>query len=172
MRTLLLDSSFFPVRVISWQKAMILLFTGRAEVVTEYDNQQIRSVNNCYNLPKVLRLFVKHQASKRVHFTRHNVFWRDKFQCQYCLSKLPAQKLTLDHVIPASRGGQTSWENIVSSCASCNTKKGAKTPDEARMKLHKIPMEPDWSPQLILKLKENDPEEWMQWVGIARKAFA
>lgn len=170
MRTLLLDSSFFPVQVIDWQKAMILLFTGRAEVVTEYDNKKIQAVNCSYNLPKVLRLFVKHRASKRVQFSRHNIFWRDGYQCQYCLEKLPAQKLTLDHVMPVSRGGPTNWINIVSCCSECNTKKGAKTPHEAKMKLHKVPIEPKWSPRLVIKLKENDPEEWLSWVGI--KNFA
>ena len=100
MRTLLLDCNYFPVKIISWQKAMILFLTERAEVVDAYEDKVIRSVSSSFKLPKVLRLFQTHKLSQNVKFTRMNVFFRDFFQCQYCSVKLPASELTFDHIIP------------------------------------------------------------------------
>lgn len=163
MRTLVLDSTYFPVRIVSWQKAMILLFTGRAEMVTHYKERKISGVTENFTLPKILRLYSRHKSDKKVRFSRHNVFWRDSFVCQYCYLKHPASQLTIDHVLPQSRGGKTSWENVVSACSPCNTKKGNKLPHEANMKLIKKPVQPKWSPQICLRLKRDDPEEWSQW---------
>ncbi len=143
---------------------MILLLTGRAELVDEYENQKIRSVNESFSLPRILRLYSRHRSSKDVRFTRQNVFWRDQFQCQYCAEQLPGTKLTFDHVLPSSRGGGTNWENIVSCCHDCNTRKGNKTPKEAGMKLVKKPARPRWTPELCLRLKDNDPEQWFTWM--------
>lgn len=169
MRTLLLDSTFFPVRVVNWQKAMVLLLTGRAELVEEYEDKTIKSVTQSYNLPRILRLFNRHKSSKNVRFTRQNVFWRDNHRCQYCGGRFSSSDLTFDHVIPSSRGGPTTWENIVSACHPCNTKKGSKTPKEAGIKLLKTPKEPSWTPQLCLRLKEDDPDEWLQWLPKSAK---
>jgi 5-methylcytosine-specific restriction endonuclease McrA len=164
MRTLVLDSTYFPVKIVGWQKAMILLITGRAEIVTEYEDSIIRSVSQSFQLPKILRLNNKHKAQKKVKFTRMNVFWRDAFKCQYCLIQLPANNLTFDHVVPSSKGGGTTWENVVTCCPGCNTKKGDKSLQQAGMKLYKKPIQPDWSPQLCLRLKVDDPVEWYDWL--------
>lgn len=163
MRTLLLDSTFFPVRVVGWQKAMILLLSGRAEVVDEYSEIPIRSISQSFNLPKVLRLFNRHKSEKKVRFTRQNVFWRDAWTCQYCAVRFPAKELTFDHVIPRAKNGETSWENVVTACRACNIKKAAKTLQEANMKLIKPAQKPRWTPVICLRLKEDDPEEWTQW---------
>jgi 5-methylcytosine-specific restriction endonuclease McrA len=160
MRTLLLDCNYFPVKIINWQKAMILLITGRAEVVDEYSDKLIRTVSTAYPLPKVLRLFQNHRLTFNVKFTRMNVFYRDNYQCQYCSVRLPITELTFDHVVPVCEGGPTNWENVVTCCKDCNSKKGSKSIKEARMKLHKKPRRPNWSPELCLRLKEDDPEEW------------
>lgn len=164
MRTLLLDNTYFPVKIVGWQKAMILLLTGRAEVVLDYQNRSIRSVDNVFALPMILKLNRRHQSSKNVRFSRMNVFLRDKCRCQYCAVGLPVKELTFDHIIPQSKGGATNWENIVTCCQSCNTKKGARTPKEAGMRLLKAPRRPNWSANLCLKLKEGDPEEWYDWI--------
>lgn len=163
LRTLLLDNTFFPVKVITWQRAMVLLLTGRAEVVLEYRDKTIRSVNAQYSLPMILRLFSKHQTQRHVKFTRLNVYLRDRFTCQYCAKKFQINELTFDHVLPASRGGKTNWDNIVTSCAKCNTKKGNLTPQEAGMKLLKPVKPPQWSPMLCLRLRKDDPKEWFDW---------
>lgn len=163
MRTLVLDNNYFPVRIINWQRAMILLFSGRAEIVTEYQEIKIQGASQLFNLPKILRLFNRHQNLFTVKFSRQNVFWRDNFQCQYCLVKLPASKLTLDHVIPQSKNGKTDWENVVACCAKCNSKKGDKLLKDISMKLNKIPKRPKWTPQMCLKLKNDDPLDWNDW---------
>jgi 5-methylcytosine-specific restriction endonuclease McrA len=164
MRTLLLDSTFFPVRIINWQKAMILLLTGRAEVVTEYDDKQIRSTTKSFSLPKILRLYNKHHTRQQVKFTRLNVYLRDNYTCQYCYKSFRFSELTFDHVYPVSKGGETSWENIVTCCKKCNSSKGAKLLNETNFKLLKKPKKPNWSPNMCLRLKANDPQEWFQWM--------
>src|SRR5690554_2509484 len=132
LKALVLDSTYFPVQIIDWKKAMILFFTQRAEVVDFHEDIEIRSTSASFKLPKVLRLFQKvNQAAgfkSGVKFNRGNVFYRDKFTCQYCLQKFKEVELTLDHVMPKSRGGKTSWDNIVTSCHPCNNKKADKTP--------------------------------------------
>jgi 5-methylcytosine-specific restriction endonuclease McrA len=160
MRTLLLDCNYFPVKIISWQKAMILLLSQRAEVIDEYQDKLIRSVSASYKLPKVLRLYQRHQLSLNVKFTRMNVFFRDSFQCQYCSIKLPVADLTFDHVVPVSKKGQTDWENVVTCCRPCNFRKGSKMLKASGLILLRIPKKPRWSPELCLRLSDDDPIEW------------
>ena len=164
MRALLLDSTYFPVRIVSWQKAMILVLTNRAEIVEEYPDKQIRTVSQKYNLPRIIKLFARHKNNQHVKFTRFNLFLRDNFQCQYCADKFPLHKLTFDHVIPQSKGGKTTWENVVACCHPCNLKKGSKTPEQVGMRLLRQPKQPSWSVQLCLKIRRDDPVEWHQWL--------
>ncbi len=166
MRTLLLDSTFFPVKIISWEKAMVFMLLKRAEVVTEYPNKNIRSVSRSFKLPMILRLNRQHYGKLQVPFNRLNIYWRDNYCCQYCNRVEAISKLTLDHVIPQSLGGKTTWDNIVTCCAPCNVKKGNKSLKEANIKLIKKPTRPKWSPQLCLKLKKDDPSEWDQWFNL------
>lgn len=164
MRTLLLDNSFYPVQIISWQKAILLLFTGRAEVVDHYDDDQnIQTVNANFPRPKILRLFNRHQTSQVVKFSRQNVFLRDNYTCQYCNKRFSHQELTFDHVMPQCLGGKTSWTNIVTCCRQCNGLKGSKLPSEFKYKLKIEPRIPDWHPSMCLKLKQDDPQEWFSW---------
>jgi 5-methylcytosine-specific restriction endonuclease McrA len=170
MRTLLLDCNYFPVKIISWQKAMVLFLSNRAELVDAYEDKLIRTVSKSFKLPKVLRLYQTHKLCRNVKFTRMNVFYRDNFQCQYCSIKLPANELTFDHVTPVSQNGKTNWDNVVTCCRDCNTKKGSKTLLDANMRLLKIPKKPRWSPELCLRLLDNDPAEW--WDFFPEKKWA
>ena len=163
MRTLLLDSSYYPVEVINWKRAIILLISGRAETVTDYTKTVIRSAHDTFKLPKILRLYSLHKARKSIKFCRFNVLYRDNFECQYCHKKFTPKELTLDHVIPTSRGGKNTWDNVVAACSRCNGKKGSKLLHEAGLKLTKKPKKPSWSPQIVLKLKSDDPTEWSDW---------
>jgi len=163
LRTLLLDQTFFPVKIISWQRAMVLILTGRAEVVVEYEDKVIRSVNQNFPLPKILRLNAKHRTQRHVKFTRLNVYLRDKFTCQYCTERFKLKELTFDHVVPVSKGGRTTWKNIVTCCVKCNTKKGDLTLEKANMRLLKRPAPPNWSPYLCLRIRKDDPKEWREW---------
>jgi 5-methylcytosine-specific restriction endonuclease McrA len=165
MRVLLLDNTFLPVRVINWQKAMILFLTGKAEVVEEYDSVDIRSTTTSFKLPKVLRLFTRFRYQKHVKFSRDNVFIRDNYSCQYCGQAFMRQLLTLDHVIPRSKGGGTNWQNVVTCCQKCNNKKGSKLPEEFHLKLKKSPVAPNWSPAIYLRFKKEDPDEWFNYIS-------
>jgi len=141
--TLLLNASFEPLKIISWQRAITLLFAGKVEVIEEY-SKEIHSVTFSVKLPSILRLlkYVKVKKSRMVKFSRANIYARDKNTCPYCNSVFRSEELTFDHVIPVSRGGTKSWENIVTACIDCNRKKGGQTPEEAKMRLVQKPTEP------------------------------
>ena len=162
-QTLLLDASYYPLRMIDWKKALTLFFTERAEVVEHHQDVEIRSTYQSYKLPKVMRLFTKLGDINVVKFNRLNVFYRDDFTCQYCQTRFRASDLTLDHVIPKSRGGKTDWDNIVSACEKCNNKKADKLPNECRMHPLKKPVEPQWISMLMLKLSNQEQDVWKDW---------
>lgn len=164
-KVLLLDSGYYPIKLIDWKKAMILFFTGRAELVEAHDHVRIHATTTSFALPKVLRLFQKHfKQTKRVKFNRNNVFLRDDFTCQYCGGTFHPKLLSFDHVIPRSKGGKTSWENIVTCCRDCNNKKADKYLKDTGMKLLKKPKEPRWTPFLGLQLRPSEEEIFKDWL--------
>ena len=124
--------SYFPLSLWSWQDAVKAIFRDSVVVVSEYD-QAVRSPTQEIRLPSVLALKEYVPSARKPAFTRFNVFLRDHFQCQYCGEKNRAQDLTFDHVVPRSRGGLTSWENIVAACQDCNLRKGSKMTHECSM---------------------------------------
>ena len=124
--------SYFPLSLWSWQEAVKAIFRGSVDVVSEYD-EVIHSPNMSMRLPSVLALKEFVPSLRKPAFTRFNVFLRDQWTCQYCGNKFKTKDLTFDHVIPRSRGGRTSWDNIVAACRPCNTKKGSKMPHEIGM---------------------------------------
>ncbi len=155
LRTLVLSSTYEPLRIVSWKRAMILFLTEKTEVLDFYSSAMVRSVSRSFPLPSVIRM--RRYAPTRRHrrgprFSRLHVFLRDDHCCQYCRIRLPAKELTLDHIVPVVRGGLTTWSNIVSCCVPCNQRKGAKTPQEAGLVLAKIPAEPKpgFLPDLLL----------------------
>jgi len=157
---LLLSASYEPLRVISWQNAVGLFFLGKVEIIEEYEHQ-IRSVSLAIKAPAVVRLLRFFRAGRRTPpLSRTNVLARDAFRCQYCDIELTSKEATLDHVIPRSQGGKTTWDNIVCACATCNRKKGGRTPKEAHMKLLSKPTKPDWLPVLNIKLHGKVPPSW------------
>ena len=140
-RVLILNATFEPLHVCSVKRAVALLMHGVAERVEDADTV-LRSPSSVFPVPSVVRLtrYVKRPHRQRVAFNRKNVFRRDDHTCQYCGTH--ASDLTLDHVTPRSRGGPTSWENVVACCKRCNAKKRDRTPDEARMALRRRPFAP------------------------------
>lgn len=162
---LLLNASYEPLKVISWQRAITMIFMGKIEVVEEYDHH-IRSVSLIIKAPAVVRLLRFVQIGRKTPpLCRGNVLARDNFQCQYCTKVLPAKEATLDHVIPRSQGGKTTWINVVCCCPQCNRKKGGRTPLEARMPLLKKPVRPDWLPVLTVRLNGNLPQSWQNFLS-------
>ncbi len=141
-QTLLLTPWYTPHKIISWQKAITMLFTGDVEVVEEYD-ESLASPSIVMKTPAVVRLKRAIGRIKRgIKFSRQNVLTRDNFQCQYCGTKGTYETLNYDHVIPRNQGGETTFENIVAACYPCNGKKANRTPEQAGMTLMSKPHRP------------------------------
>lgn len=166
-RTLLLNATYEPLRIVSWQKAITLLTKGKVEVVAVYD-REIRGVSITFKLPSVLRLLTQVRIARRFHhvpFSRANIYLRDGYACQYCGERKPSAELTFDHVIPVSRGGRKDWENIVTCCIECNRLKGGRTPEEAGLKLVRRPRRPTFLPavRITIGLREV-PKSWRDYL--------
>ena len=188
MHTLLLLPWMAPHKVIPWQRAIVLSFLGKVEVVVEYDevvyrravspaaDPATRSPSLTIRAPAVVRMRRAEMPRRgTTRFCRDNVFRRDGFACQYCgavlrpraLSPLSGGALpTLDHVTPRARGGRTDWDNIVTCCRPCNDRKRDRTPEEAGMKLARRPARPSWLPPAAVGVEvEHAPEEWRAFVA-------
>ncbi len=164
-RTLLLNASFEPLKVVSWRKAITLVFLEKVEVIEVYD-REVRSVSRSFQMPAVIRLlrYVRFERS-RVKFSRDTIFLRDSYTCQYCHTRFPTSQLTCDHVVPRSLGGETNWENIVTACNSCNTKKGNMRLEHTPFQLKKPPVEPDWYQFLVFSLgTESTHPTWQTYL--------
>ncbi len=130
--------SYYPLSLWSWQEVVKAVFLDRVDVLSTYE-QEVRSPGFSMRLPSVVSLKAYVAQDRAPAFTRFNVFLRDGFSCAYCNR---SEDLTFDHVIPRSRGGRTSWENIVAACSRCNLAKGGRTPAEAQMALRRRPVRP------------------------------
>ena len=155
--------SYYPLSLWPWQEAIKAVCLERVTILAEYD-EVVRSQKTEFRLPSVvvLKEFVRPQ--KRVAFTRFNLFLRDEFRCQYCGSR---GELTFDHVVPRSKGGITSWENVVAACAPCNLKKANKSLKASGMQLHKAPCAP--TPAEMLAIGRHFPpghlhESWVDFL--------
>ena len=166
MRVLVLDQGYQPHRVISWERAVGMLFAGKVEVVEEYD-EDIRSVSLTIKMPAVVRLLraLRHGA-RAVKFSRIHVAMRDEFRCQYCGRTDALRRLTYDHVVPRSQGGTACWGNIVMACRQCNGRKGSRTPEQAGMRLLHAPVRPQWLPIVAFRIEGGAtiPEAWRSWL--------
>lgn len=142
---------------------MILLLTEKAELVKAYD-RFVRSARSSYSLPQIIKLkrYIKSfaLAAGAVTYSRHNVFKRDKFNCQYCHKKLSEKSATIDHIIPKSKGGQDTWDNTVCCCVACNSRKGNRTPEESQMRLARSPRRPVLRVALAELLSEFEGDDW------------
>ncbi len=140
-KVLLLNGNYEPLTICSVQKAIVLLFLDKAEVVSTSATRRIHSAHASMAFPSVIRLSnYIHIPFKRVILSRKNILRRDGHQCQYCGAKTA---LTVDHVIAKSRGGEDSWENLVTACIRCNNRKGNMSLDDANMKLAHRPIRPN-----------------------------
>ncbi len=164
--TLLLNSTYEPLKVIPWQRAVTMLYLGKVEVVRTYQ-RVLHAVSWSVLQPAVVRLvrFVRRHYV-RVAFSRRNIFLRDGYRCQYCGGKLPASELTCDHVTPRSSGGGSDWENLVTACGPCNRKKGNRTPEQAHMQLRSRPCRPEaLPPSRFVVAAHTVPEPWREFLA-------
>lgn len=168
METLVLSTSFEPVARISWQRAITLLFLGKAEVVEEYEDKVIRSVTFEVRMPSVIRFLRGVRAKRRsVRFSRENVYARDSMRCQYCAQRVARHEATYDHVVPRAHGGRTTWDNVVIACFACNQRKGGRTPEQAGMQLRTLPVKPKKLPdtvRLTFGYERGMPVTWKKFL--------
>jgi len=136
---LVLNASFEPINVCAVRRALVLVLKGVAST-EEHSVTHVHSTRQSFRVPSVIRLLeyrrIPHQSRA---LSRKNILLRDRYTCQYCGKTLPSSELTLDHVIPRSRAGDSSWENLVACCNPCNNRKGNRTPEEAGMRLNRQP---------------------------------
>lgn len=137
---LVLNQDYQPLSVCSVQRSMKLIFLDKAELLHGDPQKELRTISSSFEFPSVIRLrnYIRIPYTKIV-LSRRNIMRRDDFICQYCGKK---SDLTIDHVLPKSRGGKDAWENLVTACGKCNIKKGNRTPREAEMSLKKQPYKP------------------------------
>jgi 5-methylcytosine-specific restriction endonuclease McrA len=193
---LVLNKLFMAVHVISVRRAFILLCKELAEVVSLEDGQfatydfqswreiseyrlknfqycadeddWVRTASTQIQVPRVIRLLAYEKIPRHtVKFNRRNIFARDNNQCQYCGKRFATSDLSLDHVVPRSQGGHSSWENIVCACIDCNVRKGGRTPKQAHMSLIRKPEKPKRSPLLNLKLTSKKYQSWRTFLDNA-----
>jgi len=167
--TLALDKSFRPVYFVSAQKAFLLSYQSRCQVIEFYPDITFRTPSTEFKIPAVIRLNVLYKDYYRTP-SRLAIFYRDMFICQYCGKVCSDREVTIDHIIPKSRGGDWSWENLVTCCARCNQLKGGRTPEEAGMQLLNQPYKPT-SIEVGLKKHFHHFNDWFKeeclpmWLG-------
>ncbi|MCP3060060.1 HNH endonuclease [Myxococcus sp. K38C18041901] len=183
---LVLNRYYQPVHVTSVKRAFSLLYQGVAKAIDaqyrlyEFDdwaalsatNDCITTINRTIRVPRVLVLSAyDHLPRGRVRFSRLNIYARDADTCQYCGKNLPRSELNLDHVMPRTQGGKTTWENVVCSCVPCNLKKGGRTPDQADMRLLKKPVRPRWTPLFRGATRKVTYQEWLPFLHLADASY-
>lgn len=167
-KTLLLNASYETIGFISFKKLIKLLFHGqgaKVEVVSEWSDESIIWASGRIKYPAIVRMkYYVRSVQRKLRFNRKAIFKRDGFICQYCSIAMSGSELTLDHILPKCRGGQGTWLNCTTSCFSCNSKKGNKTPDEAGMKLISKPFIPTKN-MLAQEYKQLHPQhdDWQDY---------
>ncbi len=165
MQTLMLTPWMAPHKIISWQRAVVLAYLNKVEVLETWD-ETLHGPTATMKAPAVVRLTKGSVTTKQsVRFSRVNVFTRDRFRCQYCGERKALKQLNYDHVVPRVKGGKTCWENIVTSCYACNDRKGSRTPEEAGMKLRRKPFKPNRLPvtPVLLIARADMPDAWLPY---------
>jgi len=162
-KVLVLNQNYEPITICNARRAIILAYLGKAEVLNTVENKVIRSVYRTFKYPSVVRLILFVRVPfKKIILSRKNIIRRDNHRCQFCGV---STNLTIDHIIPKSKGGEDAWENLTTACIKCNNKKGDRTPEEAKMVLFNNPKKPshitfiknfagkvdeDWKPFLFM----------------------
>lgn len=172
LRTLVLNADYrplstHPLSTWSWEEAIKAAVLDRADIVEHYDHV-VRSQSLALRVPSVIAMRKYVSPSRTAAFTRHNLFLRDRYRCQYCDIRLPRSSLTYDHVKPASRGGPTTWENIVAACHDCNFSKGDRTLPESGLVLKRPPRAPSQAELDAIGrefiLTDSVPETWSSYL--------
>jgi len=179
-KTLVLNRSFLPIHITTVRRACVLLFQGIARAVdADYQTfdfggwrerreggERLGLVAGAMPVPRVIVLVTYDRVPRRhLRFSRHNVYARDHDTCQYCGRRLPRSDLNLDHVVPRSQGGLSTWDNVVCSCHSCNRRKGGNTPEQSGIRLLRRPVRPAWTPFLGENFGQARYREWRPFLS-------
>lgn len=161
-RVLVLNADYSAISLCTVPKAFLLVYLNKAELVAKSEAEWLRTVSAAYSMPTIIRLnsYVK-IPYKQVVLNRQNIFKRDHQKCQYCGT---SNKLTLDHVLPKSRGGKSSWDNLVTACQSCNSQKGNHLPEEVGMKLNQRPFRPTFV-MFVRDFSGNVDSTWLPYLS-------
>lgn len=185
---LVLNRAFYPVHVTSLKRAFSLLYQGVAKAVdeqyrlfdfaswaalsAEVHGESIGTPTRRIRIPRVIVLVAFDRLPRaRIRFSRLNIYARDDNTCQYCGTRLPRAELNLDHVVPRSAGGTTSWENVVCSCIPCNLRKANRTPEGAGMRLLKPPGRPRWNPVFRPPGLGGGHRAWLPFLGVIDASY-
>ncbi|HBZ71746.1 MAG TPA: HNH endonuclease [Deltaproteobacteria bacterium] len=185
---LVLNRSYLPIHVTSVRRAFALIYQGIARAVDEQyqtfdfegwsqlavarDAEAIGTSSGPIRVPRVIVLIAFDRVPKRhVRFSRINIYARDNFTCQYCGVRYPRSELNLDHVIPRSLGGRSTWDNVVCSCLECNRRKGGNTPARAGLVLRRPPARPRWTPLMNLMLSSVRYNEWRPFLNLVDASY-
>ena len=184
---LVLNRVYQPIHITSVRRAFALLYQGAAKAIDEqfqlFDfeswsalaaatHDAVGAVGRRIRVPRVIVLLAYDNLPRsRIRFSRFNIYARDQNRCQYCGHQFARSDLNLDHVVPRSRGGTTTWENVVCSCIPCNLRKGGRTPDEAGMRLLRKPVRPQWSPFHRLGTRRPAYREWGPFLDLADSSY-
>jgi 5-methylcytosine-specific restriction endonuclease McrA len=192
-KVLVLNRHYMATRVISAKRAFILLAREAAEVIhaedgsyANYDlatwaelselrkqfepdlHDWVKTVRFDIAVPRIIRLITCDKLpSQRVKLNRRNLFARDNNKCQYCGDRFPTSELSIDHVLPRSQNGPDTWENLVCACVKCNSRKGGRTPEQARMKLIRKPARPKRNPLISIRLNSDKYASWKAFLDDA-----
>jgi 5-methylcytosine-specific restriction endonuclease McrA len=161
---LVLNVTYEPLNIVSLRRAVVLLLKDKAEIL-EASESRIRAERLSLPVPLVIRLvyYVRVPHHLDVPCTRRTVMIRDNYTCQYCGATPPRSSLTIDHVLPKVRGGQTTWENVVCACQACNLHKGSRTPQEANMLLRSTPGRPRYL-AMVLFSQASMRQVWSKYL--------
>lgn len=164
-KVLVLNLDHTPVAVVNAQKAIVLTFLDKAMLLARFDHLCIRTVDRTFHYPAVIRLHeYKNIPYQGAMLNRHNIFKRDQNECQYCGAK---KALTIDHVLPKSKGGKTNWQNLITACHRCNTQKGDRTPEQAGFVHKYLPFRPTLS-YFLAEYAEKNAMEWLPFLEVRR----
>ena len=160
---LVLNATYQPLNVTSMRRALKMLYLNKAEIVKN-NGEIIKTPQSLISIPSIIRLLhfviVPH---RQIPLTRKYILLRDLYTCQYC-GKQETKHMTIDHVVPKSRGGASTWENLVCACRVCNNRKNNRPPRDADMKLLREPGQPKARPLMFLG-EHNTPPEWLPYLG-------
>jgi 5-methylcytosine-specific restriction endonuclease McrA len=162
---LVLNASYEPVNICAARRALVLILKGLASA-EEHSHGHVHAQRHALRMPSVIRLLeyrrIPHQSRA---LSRKNILMRDRYTCQYCQKVLPGAELTLDHVVPRSRGGSSTWENLVACCHYCNNRKGNRTPDEANLRLLRAPRPFNiHTGRHLMRLLGRGDEQWKKYL--------